>query len=64
MKSASDAGSNLVMVKLDDGEDLLDSLQRVVKEHRIDSGTVLWGVGRDSADTEHAFRPVCECSTL
>ena len=45
MKSASDAGSNLVMVKLDDGEDLLDSLQRVVKEHRIDSGTVLWGIG-------------------
>ena len=43
MKSAADA--NLIMAKLEDGEDLLASLQRVVKEHRIDSGTVLWGIG-------------------
>ena len=43
MKSAADA--NLIMAKLEDGEDLLASLQLVVKEHRIDSGTVLWGIG-------------------
>jgi len=43
VKSAADA--NLIMAKLEDGEDLLASLQRVVKEHRIDSGTVLWGIG-------------------
>ena len=43
MKSAADA--NLIMAKLEDGEDLLASLQRVVKEHRIESGTVLWGIG-------------------
>jgi len=43
VKSAADA--NLIMAKLEDGEDLLASLQLVVKEHRIDSGTVLWGIG-------------------
>ena len=43
MKSAADA--NLIMAKLEDGEDLLASLHQIVKEHRIDSGTVLWGIG-------------------
>jgi predicted DNA-binding protein with PD1-like motif len=43
VKSAAD--SNLIIAKLEDGEDLLASLQLVVKEHRIESGTVLWGIG-------------------
>ncbi len=43
MKSAADG--TLVIAKLEDGEDLLESLARVVKEHRIESGTVLWGIG-------------------
>ncbi len=43
MRSAADA--NLIIAKLEDGEDLLASLTLIVKEHRIDSGTVLWGIG-------------------
>lgn len=43
MKSAADA--NLIVAKLEDGEDLLGSLEKVVREHHIDSGTVLWGIG-------------------
>jgi predicted DNA-binding protein with PD1-like motif len=43
LRSAAD--SNLIIAKLEDGEDLLDSLHKVVKEHRIESGTVLWGIG-------------------
>ena len=43
MRSAPDG--NLVIAKLDDGEDLLGSLNLIVKENRIDSGTVLWGIG-------------------
>ena len=43
MKSAIDG--NLVMAKLEDGEDLLGSLHKIVNEHRIEGGTVLWGIG-------------------
>ena len=43
MKSVAE--SNLVMAKLEDGEDLLQTLHEIVKGHRIDSGTVLWGIG-------------------
>ena len=43
MKSAADP--SLIMAKLEDGEDLFESLQMVVNEHRIESGTVLWGIG-------------------
>ena len=43
MKSAIDG--NLVMAKLEDGEDLLGSLHKIVNKHRIEGGTVLWGIG-------------------
>ena len=43
MKSAAE--SNLVMAKLEDGEDLFASLAQIVKRHRIESGAVLWGIG-------------------
>jgi predicted DNA-binding protein with PD1-like motif len=34
-----------VMVKLSDGEDVFASLEAVAREHKIDSGAVLWGIG-------------------
>jgi len=43
VRSAADG--NLIMGKLEDGEDLLGSLHQIVKQHSIDSGTVLWGIG-------------------
>ena len=43
MRSAADGA--LVIAKLEDAEDLLASLNLIVKQHRIDSGTVLWGIG-------------------
>lgn len=43
MRSAAE--SNLVMAKLEDGEDLFASLGQIVNKHRIESGSVLWGIG-------------------
>jgi len=43
VRSAAD--SNLIVAKLEDGEDLFESLLRVVHDHGIESGTVLWGIG-------------------
>lgn len=34
-----------VLVKLSDGEDLFPSLEEAARRHRIDSGSVLWGIG-------------------
>src|SRR5439155_14340501 len=34
-----------VLVKLSDGEDLLPSLEAAAREHDVESGTVLWGIG-------------------
>lgn len=36
---------NTVLVKLSDGEDVFAGLEEVAKQHRIDSGAVLWGIG-------------------
>jgi uncharacterized protein len=34
-----------ILVKLSDGEDLFPSLEAAAREHRIEDGTVLWGIG-------------------
>jgi len=34
-----------VQVKLSDGEDLFPSLEEIARRHKIDSGSVLWGIG-------------------
>lgn len=34
-----------VLVKLSDGEDVFGGLQEAARQHRIDSGAVLWGIG-------------------
>lgn len=34
-----------VLVKLSDGEEMFPSLEAVARRHRIDSGSVLWGIG-------------------
>ncbi len=34
-----------VFVKLSDGEDLFSSLEAAAREHGVESGTVLWGIG-------------------
>lgn len=39
------AEGDFVVAKLEDGEDLLASLAAIVKANRIESGTVLWGIG-------------------
>ena len=36
---------NTVFVKLSDGEDLFPSLEAAAREHGVESGTVLWGIG-------------------
>ncbi len=36
---------NTVFVKLSDGEDLFPSLEAAAREHDVESGTVLWGIG-------------------
>ena len=36
---------NSVIVKLSDGEDLVPSLESAAQKHRIESGSVLWGIG-------------------
>lgn len=36
---------DLIMVKLSDGEDLFPSLEAAAREHGLDSGAVLWGIG-------------------
>ncbi|HKZ48111.1 MAG TPA: DUF296 domain-containing protein [Thermoplasmata archaeon] len=43
MQSEEEGG--LVLAKLDDGEDLFGSLKALAAKHRIESGTVLWGIG-------------------
>ena len=34
-----------VFVKLSDGEDLFPSLEAAAREHHVESGTVMWGIG-------------------
>jgi len=41
----SEEEDGLVLAKLDDGEDLFPALKAVAEKHRIESGTVLWGIG-------------------
>src|SRR5213594_3306382 len=36
---------NVVVVKLSDGEDLVPSLEAAAEKHRIESGSVVWGIG-------------------
>ena len=36
---------NAVLVKLSDGEDLVSSVEAAATEHRVVSGSVLWGIG-------------------
>src|SRR3989442_5160474 len=36
---------NSVVVKLSDGEDLVPSLEAAAQKHRIESGSVVWGIG-------------------
>jgi len=36
---------NAIIVKLSDGEDVFGSLEAVAREHDVESGTVLWGIG-------------------
>ena len=43
MRAAIDG--NLIIAKLEDGEALLGSLQKIVADYWVDSGTVLWGIG-------------------
>ena len=43
MKSSED--KNLIVVKLDDGEDLFESLDSLIRKHEIGSGLVLSGIG-------------------
>ncbi len=38
--------SNIVIAKLDDGEDFFESIERIVKECNISSGIVLSGIGQ------------------
>lgn len=43
MKSSEE--ESLIVAKLDDGEDLLESLEDLVKKHNIRSGLVVSGIG-------------------
>ncbi len=43
MKSAMEG--SLILVKLDDGEDLLAMLRMVAEHYRIESGLIHWGIG-------------------
>ena len=36
---------NSVVVKLSDGEDFVPSLEATAQKHRIESGSVVWGIG-------------------
>ncbi|MCI4371585.1 MAG: DUF296 domain-containing protein [Thermoplasmata archaeon] len=36
---------NAVLLKLSDEEDLFPSVEATARKHRIESGTVLWGIG-------------------
>src|SRR5881296_85921 len=36
---------NSVVVKLSDGEDFVPSLEAAAQKHRIESGSVVWGIG-------------------
>jgi len=43
MQSSDDG--DVVIAKLDDGDDLLHSIDALAAEHRIPNGVVLWGIG-------------------
>jgi predicted DNA-binding protein with PD1-like motif len=43
MQSAEEG--DRVVVKLSDGEDLFGSLDAVARQHKVESGAVLWGIG-------------------
>jgi len=36
---------NTIMLKLSDGEDLVPSVEAIAMKHRLENGTVLWGIG-------------------
>ena len=38
--------SNIVIVKLDDGEDFFESMKRIVKKCNLSSGVLLYGIGQ------------------
>ena len=40
------AEGKLIMVKIEMGEDVLESLRKVAEEYRIESGVIGWGIGR------------------
>jgi len=44
MKSATEG--NTIIVRLEDGEDLFQSLSRAAREHGAVSGHVVWGIGQ------------------
>jgi predicted DNA-binding protein with PD1-like motif len=41
----SSADGSVVIAKLDDGDDLFASLDKLAAEHRIENGMVIWGIG-------------------
>jgi len=43
MQSSDDG--DVVIAKLDDGDDLFASIDALAAEHRIDNGMVMWGIG-------------------
>ncbi|MGI0148812.1 MAG: PPC domain-containing DNA-binding protein [Thermoplasmata archaeon] len=48
---------NTIFVTLSDGEDLFPSLETVAREHRLESGSVLWGIGMMQDFEIGFFRP-------
>jgi len=45
MRTQSRRDGNTILAKLSDGEDLVPSLEAAATEHRVVSGSVLWGIG-------------------
>lgn len=43
MQSAEEGSA--ILVKLSDGEDVLPSLEAAAGKHRVENGSVLWGIG-------------------
>ncbi|HYS70942.1 MAG TPA: DUF296 domain-containing protein [Thermoplasmata archaeon] len=41
----SSAEGELVLAKLDDGEDLLKSIDKLATEHRLENAMVMWAIG-------------------
>ena len=41
----SSAEGELVLAKLDDGEDLLKSIDKLAAEHRLENAMVMWAIG-------------------